>query len=469
MRFRRGLFLTVAASVVLSACATGSQTTGPITSPTGKVYPAGYRPVENKQTQAAQLFLAQAEGADEARAAQLYQQALAEANRAIEADTLNPSGYFLAGRAQAGLDNYQAADELWRRAETLYPAYEMEIEPAREIAWGRAFNQGVVLYNAGDVDGARAAWERANLIFALRPEAFQNVAIVYAQADDADAAIAAYQAALAAADAKLATRELTPDEVAERTEARKEILTNLGRMLVAQERFADAEAILRQAMQNDPANVGVQAELAGVLSRQNRAAEADEIYSQLLARPDLSASDLFDVGVALFNSKNYPRAAEAFRRVTELSPNNRDAWFNYANALYAQEKNAELIPVAERVITMDPLNHDANVILARAYRDTDQRQKVLDLLGKIDKFPVLVDRLQLRTSDGRSTLSGIVQGNAAAPGTPVRLQFTFYGPNGALGTEMVTIAAPRKGEETNLQLVFENPTPPIGYSYTVVR
>lgn len=469
MQFRRGLLMTLAASVFMGACATTSTTTGPITSPTGKVYPAGYRPVENKQTQAALLFLAQADGADETRAPALYQQALAEAQRAIEADTLNPTGYFLAGSAQVGLDNYAAADELWRRAETLYPAYEIEVEPERERAWGRAFNQGVIAFNANDVATARAAWERANVIFGMRPEAYQNLAIVYSQADETDAAIDAYQAALVAADAKLATRELTPDELVERTDARKEVLNNLGRLLVAEERFQEAETILRQAMQNDPANVSVQAELAAVLARQNRAAEADAIYEQLLARQDLSTSDVFDVGVALFNSKNFPRAAEAFRRVTELSPNNRDAWFNYANALYAQEKYAELIPVGERVTMMDPLNQDASLILARAYRDTDQRQKVLDLLGRIEKFPVLVDRLQLRTADGRSMLRGTVQGNAAAPGTPVRLQFTFYGPEGTLGTETVTVSAPRKGEETSLELTFENPTPPIGYSYQVMR
>src|SRR5690606_34277582 len=110
----------------------------------------------------------------------------------------NPQHYFLLGQAQAGLGNFDAANEAWETAERIYPAYELEIEPAREAAWAEAFNEGVNAYNSSNLEEATAAWERANSIFALRPEAFQNLAAVHTQAGDYDQAIEAYRSALAA-------------------------------------------------------------------------------------------------------------------------------------------------------------------------------------------------------------------------------------------------------------------------------
>jgi hypothetical protein len=36
------------------------------------------------------------------------------------------------------------------------------------------------------------------------------------------------------------------------------------------------------------------------------------MYTKLLAQPNLKTDDLMSVGVALFNSKNYAQAAQAF-------------------------------------------------------------------------------------------------------------------------------------------------------------
>jgi hypothetical protein len=52
----------------------------------------------------------------------------------------------------------------------------------------------------------------------------------------------------------------------------------------------------------------------------------------------------------------------------------------------------------------------------------------------------------------------------------VRLEFTFYGPAGALGTpQQVTVNAPAKGATTNFEVALQNATPAVSYSYRVVR
>jgi tetratricopeptide (TPR) repeat protein len=459
MKLRGGMMLALSAGLlVLGGCAAAAPS-GPVTSPTGKVYEPGVRPTETESSQTATLFLAQ----------QQYQRALEEAQAGIAADSANPVHYFLAGQAYAGLGEFEQANESFQRAESIYPAYELEIEPAREAVWAEAFNAGVEAYNAGNLAEAAQQWASANLIYDLRPESFQNLAVVYTQQNEYQRAIEAYRGALAAVERTPATRELTPEEITERAETRKTALTNLAELLTYTEQYAEAETLYRQQLESDPDNVELRSNLALAIAKQGREAEAQEIYAELLARPDLSSGDLFNVGVALFNAKNYTQAAEAFRRVTEALPQSRDAWYNYANALYAQNEYAALVPVAERLVQVDPLSENSALILARAYREAKQNQKALAALQANEAAPIHLEDLQMQPRAGRTRVSGRAIGNAAAAGTPVQLRFTFYGPAGEVGTETVTVSAPAEDASTDFEVVLETEQPVQAYRYELVR
>ncbi len=459
MRFRSGMIFALGATLALGGCAAGAAGGGgPATSPTGKVYPEGTRPSESRFTAPANLFLAQ----------QQYQRALESAQQGIAADSTNPQHYFIAGQALVGLGQIGEAIEMFDRAEEIYPAYELEIEPAREQAWATAFNEGVEAYNAGNMDAAVAAWSRANEVFGARPEGFLNLAVIYTQQNQYDQAIQAYRSGLEAIDQRPQTRELTPEELAEREESQATMLENLAQLLTFTEQFAEAEALYRQQLQNDPNDITLQSNLALALARQGEEAEAQEIYSRLLGQSDLSGSDLFNIGVALFNAKSYEQAAEAFRRVTETMPNSRDAWYNYANALYADNEFAALVPVAERLIAVDPLNENSALILARAYREAQENQKALQALQRNEDAPVRVEDLEMRAGDAQTTVRGRVVGNKAAPGSPIQLRFTFYGPTGAeVGTQTVNVSAPAADASADFEVVL--PQVASGYKYDLVR
>lgn len=462
MRSRSGMFLALGATLlVLGGCsgATAAGGGGPVTSPTGKVYEPGTRPTESKFTAPAKLLIAQ----------QQWQGALEQAEQGIAADSANPQHYFLAAQALSGLGRYEEANDMFDRAESIYPAYELEIEPARETAWATAFNAGVEAYNAGRVEEAAELWENAGRIYNIRPESYLNLAVIHTQQNEYQRAIDAYRAGLAAIERRPATRELSPEEVTERAESRATMMTNLAELLNYTEQYPEAESLYRQQLEADPNNVALQSSLALALAKQGREAEAQQIYTTLLANQSLAPNDLFSVGVALFNSKDYPRAAEAFRRVTATQPNSRDAWYNYANALYAQNEFQALVPVAERLVQVDPLNENSALILARAYRETRQNQKALEALQANETAPVHVEELTMQPRQGSTRISGSVLGNTAAAGTPVQLRFTFYGANGELGTQTVTVNAPAAESTASFELVFENPEPVLAYRYELVR
>ncbi len=461
MRFRSGLVLTLAAGLAMSGCAAGGATSsGPSVSPTGKTYEPGIRPTESRHTTPAKLYIAQGQ----------YEQALTEAQQGVAADSTNPQHYFLLGQAQAGLGNYDEANEAFAMAERLYPAYELEIEPARESAWAESFNAGVEAYNAGNMQEAAAHWEAANSIYQLRPESFQNLAAIYTQQGDYPSAIEAYRGALNALETEPASRVIEEEEAAERAEARATALDNLSELLLFTDQYAEAEELFRGLLEEDPDNVTLQGRLGAAIAAQpGREAEAQAIYNELLSLPDLDASTLMDIGVVLFQQEDYVRAAEAFERVTQLQPNSRDGWYNLANALYAAENWEGLIPVAVRLIEIDPLNYDASLMLARSYRDVGDNQNSVAELERMEATPIRLQGMQTQRGADRTVVRGQAIGNQAAEGSVVQLRFTFYGEDGtSIGTESVSINAPARDQTRDFEVVIQSTEPAVGYSYEVV-
>lgn len=456
MRFQSGMILALSAGLLLSGCAGAAGAGGgPARSPTGREYAPGTPPSQTRFSQSATLALAQGQ----------YEQAMTQSREGIASNPENPQHYLLAGEAAVGLGDFVLADSMWTAAETIYPAYELEIEPAREAAWADAFNEGVEAYNSGNTQAAIEAWSNADMIYPYRPEAAQNLAILLTQEGEYQTAIDTYRSALTALETPPATRELEPEEIAEREEAEAFMLENLAQLLLYTDQFAEAERLLRRQLEAKPDDVELQANLANALGRQGREAEAAEIYNRLLSGSNLNATQLFNIGVSLFNSNEYVRAAEAFGRVAQLVPNSRDAWYNQANALYAAEEWTALLPIAGRLVELDPLNENAGLILARAHRELEQNQEALAALERIQSLPVYLEELQLRPSGDQTTIAGRVVGNAAPQGSTVRLRFTFYGETGQT-TETATITAPAAEQSAPFELTVAAPAE--AYSYELL-
>jgi tetratricopeptide (TPR) repeat protein len=444
MSFRSGMILALSGMLTLAGCAAGAAGGGPLTSPTGREYPPGTPPTNSRFTQAATLALAQAD----------FETAMTQSREGIATEPGNPQHYYLAGEAAAGLGQYEVADSLWNAAEEIYPAYELEIEPARESAWAEAFNQGVEAYSANDVEGAVTAWRGADLIYPYRPDAAQNLAVVLTQEAEYEEAIEVYRGGLEALELEPATRIIEEPELTERAEARAFMRENLAQLLLYTDQFAEAEVILREQLEADPENIELQANLANALGRLGREQEASDIYSRLLNATDVTATQLFNIGVSLFNANEYIRAAEAFGRVTEVQPNSRDAWYNQANALYAAEEWAELVPIAERLVEVDPLNENAALILARGHRELGDNEQALAALERVEALPIFIDELQMVPGADATTVSGTVIGKNAAQGSPVQLVFTFYDDNGQLGTQTATVNAPATEQSAEFRVQF---------------
>jgi tetratricopeptide (TPR) repeat protein len=407
MRFHRGLFLAAGVTAVAGACAAAG--TGAAAGGTG-AFPSvacaeGVPAAPSPAAVAAQRSLLLNRSAEAFTAAQA----------AAAAEPGNPQNQFLLGQAAVATGNFEVADSAWDRAAQLCSAFEAEINPERERGWATAFQAGLEAYQNNDTATAMASWQRANALYANRPDAHYNLGVVYSQRGD----------------------------LARATQAYRETLTILDRM---------------------PADTS--------------ATSATEMATRAETRQNALAG-LLSVGARQFQAEQYGPAIEVFRQLTTIDRNNRDAWYNYALALYKQERWADLAPIAQRVVQIDPLNENARIILFNAYKgqaeaagqntagQREMQNRALRVLEEVEALPVHVDEIRFESPEGgQPTLNGKVIGNKANAGTQVTLNFTFYGPTGQVGTQSTTVAAPAKGQSANFTVPLPAGQTVTSFSYT---
>ncbi len=445
---RKGAFSCAAASCaaafLFGGCASAPAPVGPVVSPTGFVYELGTPPVTTRFSQTAALYLTK----------EFVPRALERALLGVDSEPENPIHYMLAGLAHVRLAQYNEADAMFTEAQRIYPAYELNIAPEREVAWMELFNAGVAAYAEGDLESTIAAWGQAEMMWDLRPEASLNLAKLFKNEVRWNDAIGAYQRAIVGLERQPVTRVLPREELEARDDLRIRTEESLTQLFLFTERFAEAEPLLRRHLEGDPTNVQVRGDLAAALHGSGKDTEAVAIYTELLSEPGLESRDLFNVGIALYRTNNFMAAAEAFERLTRLQPNSRDAWFNYTNSLFAAEAWESLAPVGDRLTEVDPLGETAGLIAARAHLELGDERSASEGLDRTESAPVHVEGLELRASGLDTSLQGRVVGNAAEPGTSVHLRFTFYGRDGALGTRPLTVSAPPRGVPARFEITF---------------
>lgn len=437
--------LGLATTLGLVACGGSRRPPEPVVGPTGYVYPLGTPPSETRFSQTATLYFRDG----------TFERSLELALEGVEDDPGNPIHYLLAGMSYLRLGDYENADAMFVEAQRIYPAYELDIEPQREAAWGQAFNSGLAAYGEGDVEATIGYWNDAIVMYDIRPEAHRNLAGLLATEGRYDEAIEVYRNAIEGLHGRPATLVYTEQDLEAREVAASALENQLSSLLMLTERYEEAEPLLRRRLDREPESVEVRSELASALNSLGRESEARIIYSTLLSEGGLQATELFNLGVGLFRVSDFAGAAEAFRRLTEVRPQSRDAWFNLANALFAMEDWEALLQVGDQLLEVDPLGENALLISARARLESGDREAAVRILQRVDAAPVHLEGLRLRRAGANTTVEGRMAGNLATPGSPVELLFTFFGDRGLrAGTVTTTVGAPEAGATEAFVVTF---------------
>lgn len=423
----------------------------------------------NDFTRTAELYLTQAElGAPEK-----FQDALDAALGSISEDPLNALGYYQAARAQVGLSDFVAADSLFDKALDLHPPYEPEIEFLRNQAWMAAFAAANESLDAGNTAQTIEMWEAAEVIYGGRyPQALINLASVYPDVDRMDDAIDAYGAALEVLRDSATIEMMMTDSVLgeDWQDYERTVVINRTVLLAGEERFAEAAADMGVYLDSNPDDIEILANRAAVLVEAGMPDSAEAIYDNLMSGEGLGAGEYYNIGVGLYNSDNLSRAAEAFGRVLEVSPQHREAAFMRAYTLNLADDFEPCVPAALALLDLDPYYLDNYRIAARCLAGTDQGQEAAGYLQDMQNLPFSIGDAQLVPGpDGGGSVAGEFSNKSLEAGVMVTIRVHFSGNDGAaVGTATQRVEAPAPGETTTFQADLVSDQEVKGYYFQVI-
>lgn len=476
MKVRYGLALATVALIFGTGCASGGggapsgASAGP-TLPGGELLEEGTPPRDNSYTRAADLYLTQAQStAEEAEAAQRWQQGLESALAGIEADPENPKSYFQAGLAYVGLEDYLAADSMLTKAEEIHPRYILETEPWRERGWVAAYNDAIVPMGSGDMEAAAELFEMADALYGKRPEAKLQLASLYSRMDRLDDAVSIYRSTMALLE-ETREEQMMDSIGGPAWQQHWEIASSgLGQVLMMGERFDEASQLYGELLAEDPDNITMLGNLANVLSELGQVDSVRALYDQLLSMTDPGERDLFNAGVGLYQIEDYDRAASAFRQAADQNDFNRDAVLNLAQTLSISEDFEGLIPVARRLLEMDPRNALGWIFLTRALSETGDTEGANEVFTEYQAIGYEIEDLRLEPDpSGGAVVTGQLKNTSLEPGTAITLRFTFGGEGGtAIGNLDINVSAPAVEQFEVFRAEFVSTEMVTGYIYEVI-
>lgn len=467
IKSRFGFTLLAAFAVLLSGCASGGATggggAGAAGAGGGGRVGGGSPPRADGNTRQAEFFLLQASEADDP--VERYQEALTAATAAIAQSPSNPMGYFLAGRAQLGLGDVVAADTLFTAAVELYGGYAEEINIERENKWINLFNASL---DVGDEEGIRQL-RNAEVIFSgMRPEALINLGIMLGNSGSYEEAAEAYGAAIEIITGPRI--EEVNDTTATDWQARLQSTTfNLAAILTLAERYDDAAGAYSTYLESQPGDIQALTGLAQALVSGGQADSAQAIYNSLLDAEGLGIRDYQTIGVGLYNADEFEQAARAFRAVTSIAPDSRDAVYNLGQSLFEAEQWEALIPVAQRLMELDGNNPQSHLLLGYALARTDREQEASVVLEASEDLPFqLVEYNFQRTTTGASVTATLTN-NSLEAGTPVEIRVHFSGDDGAeVGAVDVRVDAPAQEQSQSVTAEIRSSEDVLGFYFEIL-
>ncbi|MDT8368350.1 MAG: tetratricopeptide repeat protein [Longimicrobiales bacterium] len=443
---------------------------------------AGERPREDEFTRAAQDYLddgfAQEALGQTAAADAALQNAVGQAQRAVETDPTNPRAHLLLGEALISRGEYQAGAEAYRRALELRPAYFEETRAQREEAWVDLYNEGVPLLNAGDFGQAIAVFSAADAIYEERPEIKIILGQLLVQEGEYERAVEV----LREAEEVIAgprIEEVDSATAAAWIEQSEDIDPALAQSFLMLDRPADAVPVLESLRQTYPDQISYVRTLAQAYQDLGRTDEARALYNELAERNDLSPGDYMSLGIGLYQMEEYLEASVPFIKAAEVAPYDRDALELGVNSLQltylgndsltaSPEEIAAWVDMADRWIELDPNNPQAYTALAQGLARQGDESRTPALLNTAQGLDVHVRNLQMmRINGGANVVGAVSRASDDAPDT-VEIVFTFYDLSGnALGTEVATVQLPAGvGNSTGLNITYQGGAVE-GYGYEV--
>ncbi len=142
--------------------------------------------------------------------------------------------------------------------------------------------------------------------------------------------------------------------------------TNLGNLYISQNRFADAQPLIQQAMVLKPDHPLALNALAYIALHEGRFGEARDLALRAIASPEPPRAEIFNnLGLAHQGLNDAKAAIEAFRRALELQPNLIMALTNLSELMIKLGDGAAATRYVDAALAERPISENANLQLMK--------------------------------------------------------------------------------------------------------
>jgi tetratricopeptide (TPR) repeat protein len=313
---------------------------------------------------------------------------------AVQQEPNNAEARYLLGKAYGEQSRYQEMADEFRASLEISQKWSDNIRFVVNEKWTMAFNRGVQAGKEKDYQKALEEFTTATIIDPKNPDAFNNLGFAYTNLDRLDEALESYGTVL----------ELDPNNVAAKI--------NSGVIHFQKDQEEQAAEMFRSALEVDPDNKnalnmwtlsletladeqrqGLATAADGADSMrvmetvQNTLNEAVRVYRQAIETHPEEKNYVYNLGVLYARElTNYQAALPLFQRVTELDPEDVDAWFNLATAQLNMNDLEGAMVSLERSVELTPDNPDVWYQLGILYVKQGMKEKGEEAFKKSEEL-----------------------------------------------------------------------------------
>jgi tetratricopeptide (TPR) repeat protein len=373
----------------------------------------------------------------------------------------NAAAWYYLGRIYLQRGDIYGADSTLTRAEKLAPACAKEIDGYRQNAWVALIKGGNGFEEQKNLDSALVQYRLASVMYRKSPIAYYQAASVFNEKGTTDSAAVYFGRAV---EVGANATDTTEQKIRNRS------AFNQGALLLNGQKHAEAAAAFEKYLKWVPNDVEAKRGLAAAYRGQGQADKAQALEQQIVAEGGAPApggtagagagtTDLMNIGVNLYNDKKYAEAAEAFAKVAEAEPYNRDALFNLSNTYLALKDGPKLLAAAQRLSAIEPLSENSLKLVGEGYKQAKQVDEAVKIAEKVLALPVDVRVTDFSTSGSSANLTATATGREAQTpaGKPIKpvpavLTVEFLDAKGTVvGSQDVQVPALEAGKTQELK------------------